>query len=120
MDGSYTALISANTGMSIAGVGILSNIVSVPMALGLKIDAVFCCEGGVISKLISRRLLVKARKHDLIRVLCMSKLNTVSNRISTALIDGKMSDEGFKMIMDEIEKFQQMKTDKRAKTARTY
>ena len=49
-----------------------------------------------------------------------SKFNTISNLASTTLIDGKISDEEFKMIMDEIEKFQQMKTDVRAKTAKAY
>ena len=34
----------------------------------------------------------------------MSKLSTISNLISTALIDGKISDEELKMFMDEIEK----------------
>ena len=95
MDGTNTALISASTGMGVSGVAILSTVVAIPMTIGLEIGAVVCGVGGVISKFISRRLSVKARKHDLIRVLCMSKLNTISSLVSTALIDGKISDEEF-------------------------
>ena len=120
MDGPNTALISASTGMGVAGVGILSTIVAIPMAIGLEIGAVVCDVGGVICKFISRRLPVKARKHDSIRVLCMPKLNTISNLIPRTLIDGKISDEEFKIIMDEIGMFQQMKMEIRAKTAKAY
>ena len=108
MDGTNTALIAASTGMGVSGAAILSTIVAIPMTVGLEIGAVVCGVGGVISKFISRRLSVKARKHDSIRVLCMSKLNTISSLVSTALIDGKISDEEFKLIMDEIGKFQQI------------
>ena len=76
------------------------------MAIGLEIGAVACGGGGVISKFISRRLSVKARKHDSIRVLCMSKFYTIFNLTSTTLIDGKISDEELNMIMDEIGKLQ--------------
>ena len=72
MDGTNTALIAASTGMGVSGVAILSTVVAIPMTIGLEIGAVVCGVGGVISKFISRRLSVKARKHDSIRVLCMS------------------------------------------------
>ena len=120
MDGTNTALIAASTGMGISGAAILSTIVAILITVGLEIGAVVCAVGGVISNFISKRLLVKARKHDLIRVLCMSKLNTISNLLSDALIDGKISDEEFKMVIYEIGKFHLMKTDKRASTAKAY
>ena len=39
IDGTNTASMSASTGMGVAGVGILSTIVVIPMAIGLEIDA---------------------------------------------------------------------------------
>ena len=119
-DGTNMALKSAGTWIGIVGVRILSTAVEVRMAIGLEISAVVFGVGGAISKFISLRLLVKSRKQDSICVLCMSKLNTISNLTSTAFIDGKISDEEFKMIIDEIGKFQQMKTDIHAKTAKAY
>ena len=50
MDGTKTILISASTGIGVAGGGILSTIVAIPMAIGLEIGAVICGVGGVISK----------------------------------------------------------------------
>ena len=81
MDGTNTALIAASTGMGISGAAILSTIVAIPITVGLEIGAVVCAVGGVISNFISKRLSVKARKHDSIRVLCMSKLNTISSLV---------------------------------------
>ena len=72
MNNANTALISASTGMGVADVGILSTIVAIPMAIGLEIGAVVCGVGGVISKFISRRQSVKARKHDSICVLSLT------------------------------------------------
>ena len=43
----------------------------------------------------------------------MSKLNTASNRISAALINDQIQDEEFRCVIDEVEKFQQMKSDTR-------
>ena len=40
-------------------------------------------------------LAVKARKHDEIRALAESKLNTITEHISGALMDGRISDEEF-------------------------
>ena len=120
MDGANTALISASTAMSVAGAGLLATIVAVPIVLGLEIAALTCGTFGIISKFASRRLSVKARKHDSIRVLSMSKLNTISNLVSAALMDGKISDEEFRLIMSEIEKFQQMKNDIRTKAVKAH
>ena len=69
--------------MGIAGVGILSTIVAVPMVKGLETGAVVCGVGSVIAKFISGELLVKARIHESILVMCMSNLNTISNLMST-------------------------------------
>ena len=46
---------------------------------------------GIVGKYISRQLLVKAKKHDEIRVLALSKLNSITDVISNALRDGRIS-----------------------------
>ena len=64
-------------------------------------------------KFIGRRLGVKARKHDQIHVLAESKLNTIADRISTALTDDKISEEEFRLILSEVDKYDQMKAEVR-------
>ena len=62
-------------------------------------------------KLVGRRLQAKARKHDLIRRLAESKLNTIADRISVALNDDKITEEEFRLILSEIDKYNQMKAE---------
>ena len=108
------ALISAGVGMGIGGVGLLSTIIAAPVVLGLEIAALACGLLGVAGKFIGRRLSVKAKKHDEVRVLAESKLNTIADHVSTALTDGQVSDEEFRLIIDEVQKYRQMKAEIRS------
>ena len=64
---------------------------------------------------VGRRLQAKARKHDLIRGLAESKLNTMADRISVALNDDKITEEEFRLILSEVDKYNQMKTEIRGR-----
>ena len=66
-------------------------------------------------KLISRKLQAKAKKHNPIRVVADSKLNKISDHISAALDDGKISDEEFRMILSEVDKYNPMKEEIRSR-----
>ena len=66
---------------------------------------------GAGGKFIGRRLGVKVRKHDQIRVLAESKLNTIADRISTALTDDKISEVEFRLILSEVDKNDQVKAE---------
>ena len=100
-----------DTALSVASVGHLSTIIAVPVAVGLQAGAIVCGLLGAGGKFIGRRLGVKARKHDQIRVLAESKLNTIADRISTALTDDKISEEEFRLILSEVDKYDQMKAE---------
>ena len=57
---------------------------------------------------------MKAKKHDEIRILAKSKLNTVADHASSALMDGRISDEEFRLIIDELKKYGQLKAEIRS------
>ena len=114
LDGVDTALLAAGTGMGVGGAALLSTIIAAPVVLGLEIAALACGALGMASKFIGRRLSVKARKHDQIRILACSKLNTISDHVSRALVDSEISDNEFRLIIDELNKYDQMKTEIRA------
>ena len=57
------------------------------------------------SKLITKKI----KKHDEIRVLAESKLNTVKNHVSKAIEDGCISQEEFVLISEERAKYSEMK-----------
>ena len=120
LDGVDTALLTAGMGMGIGGVGLLSTIIAAPVVLGLEIAALACGALGVAGKFAGRRLAVKARKHDEIRVLAESKLNTIADHVSAALMDGQISDEEFHLIVGEANKYNQMKAEIRAGALKAY
>ena len=63
---------------------------------------------------------MKAKKHDEIRILAVSKLNTIADHVSTALLDGAISDHEFKLIMSEVEKYSHLKADIRAQALKAH
>ena len=98
-------------GLAASGVGLLSTIIAAPVALGLQTGAIVCGLLGAGGKLVGRRLQAKARKHDLIRGLAESKLNTIADRISVALNDDKITEEEFRPILSQVDKYNRMKTE---------
>ena len=111
LDGFDTALLTACIETGISGVGLLSTVIAAPVVLGLEIAALSCGVLGVTGKFVGRRLAVKANKHDEIRVLAESKLNTITDHVSRALMDGIISDEEFRLIVDEVSKYNQIKAE---------
>ena len=105
-------VISALTG--VGGVGLLSRIVAAPVVIGLEATALLCGVAGAAGKILGRRLAVKVKKHCEIRVLAASKLNTISDHVSRALMDGVISDDEFKLIVEELKKYDQLKDEIRA------
>ena len=114
-DGLDTALTAASVGLAASGIGLLSTIIAVPVAVGLQAGAIVCGLLGAGGKFIGRRLGVKARKYDQIRVLAVSKLNSIADRISAALTDDKISEEEFRLVLSEVDKYNQMKAEIRGR-----
>ena len=109
MDGLDTALSVASAGFAVSGAGAPTTIIAAPVAVGLQAGAIACGLLGAGGRFICRRLEAKARKHDQIRVLAVSKLNSIADRISAALTDDKISEEEFRQILSEVDKYNQMK-----------
>ena len=97
-------------GLGIGGTSLLSTIVEAPVALGLEIAALRCGLASIGCKFGGRRLQTKAKKHDEIRILAESKLSTISDHISKALEDHAISDDEFRLILSEVGKYQDLKT----------
>ena len=51
----------------------------------------------------------KAQKHYEIKTIGESKLNSVKNLISKALNDGRISEEEFKIVLDELDRYNDLK-----------
>ena len=110
-DGIDTTLISA--GVIMAGIGF-----AVPVLLPLEIAAIVCGATGVCVNFIRRKLNVKAQKHHEIKTLAEAKLNSIKQLISKALSDAQISDQEFKLILDELDKYYSLKEDTKQKKAK--
>ena len=97
--------------MAATGFGLLTTVIAAPVAIGFQAGAIACGLLGAGGRFICRKLEAKARKHDQIRVLAVSKLNSIADRISAALTDDKISEEEFRMILSEVDKYDQMKAE---------
>ena len=104
-------LMVATIGLGGTGIGLLSTIVAAPAVVIMEGAALVSGVTGLILKFITTKLKKKVLKHDEIRVLADSKLNTISDHISAALTDGKISEEEFKLVLSEFDKFNKMKHD---------
>ena len=80
-----------------------------PALLPIEIVAIACGCIGVCIKLVRRKLMTKAQKHYEIKTLGESKLNSIKGLISKALNDGEISDEEFKTVLDELDKYTDLK-----------
>ena len=84
---------------------VLKMIIAAPVAVVLQARAIACGLLGAGGRFICRKLEAKARKHDQIQVLAVSKLNSIADRISAALTDDKISEEELRLILSEVDKY---------------
>ena len=103
-DGVDTSLISVS--VILASVGI-----TVPIMLPLEIAAVVCGGLGMCVKLIRRKLTTKTQKHCNVQTIAESKLNSIKDIVSKALQDGEISEGEFKMVLNEMEKYSELKQE---------
>jgi hypothetical protein len=108
---------AACVGAGTVGTGLLAS--GVGFIPGIVIEGVTGVAGllEVAGVAISRRCSAKAARHEAIRILASAKLNTVHSHISKALEDCAISDDEYKLILDEVDKYRAMKEEIRKKMA---
>ena len=91
-----------------------ATVVGIPIGLvGASLTVVFSLTAGIVKKLlnVTRK---KKKKQNKIVMLAKSKLNSIEALMSQALIDLDISHEEFKIIVNEKEKYEQMKENIRS------
>ena len=99
-----------------AGAILLATGVGSPIALGLGISGVATGAISLLGNLAVRRATLKAEKHLKIKTTASTKLYTIASHISKAMMDNYISDEEFKLIMEEIKEYKAMKEEIRNNT----
>ena len=110
------ALIVITIGAEGTGAVLLSTGVGAPFALALGISGVVTGAISLIGNIFSKKATTKAEKHLKIKTLATAKLDTIASHISKALMDDYISDEEFKLIMDEMNKYKALKEEIRNNT----
>ena len=85
-------------------------------ALALGITGVVTGAISLFGNIFSKKATTKAEKHLKIKTLAMAKLDTIASHVSKAMMDDFISDEEFKLIMEEMEKYKAMKEEIRNNT----
>ena len=111
-----SSLQASGIALGVVGIGFLSTIAAAPVAIaceGVAIGAGFL---SIVGGQVNKKLALKAEKHEKIKVLAESKLNTINSYISKALVDDIVSDSEYELILSELQKFKEMMREIRDKT----
>ena len=112
--------ISLTTG-SLSVVFSVSGVATSATGLGLPIGVSLGGIGGFLGLIsaatttVSKRLNKRVTKHGETVALARAKLSTIHRLVSKALLDGKISDEEFQMILDEAEAYETLRLELREK-----
>ena len=109
-------LITITIGAEGTGAILLATGVGAPFALALGISGAVTGAVSLIGNIFSKKATTKAEKHLKIKTLAIAKLDTITSHISKALTDNFISNEEFKLIMEEMDKYKALKEEIRNNT----
>ena len=101
-------------GAGVTGAALLATVVAAPIVLGLEIGAAATGLISLLGNVVVNKTTTKAEKHLKIKMLASAKLDTIASHISKALMDNYVSDDEFKLIMEELNKYKAMKEEIRS------
>ena len=94
----------------------MSTVIAAPAVMAIEGVALFTGFLSIICKYSMKKCRSKAEKHDKIKTIASTKQNTIDSHISKVLSDNKVTDEEFRLILEELEKYKVMKEEVRSKT----
>ena len=111
-----TSLITAITILEVASVATLTTGVGAPISIVLASAGLLLGLGsGVIHK-TQKVFESKSKKHDKIKTLAESKLDSISNLVSKAIENAHISHEEYQFILKEVDNYRVMKEQIRTKS----
>ena len=116
VDNVDTVLITITIGGGAGGVALLSTVIMTPAVMAIEGVAFFTGFLSIIGKYSVKKSTSKAEKHKKIKTIVSAKLDTITSHVSKPLSDNKVTDEEFRLILEELEKYKVMKEEVRSKT----
>ena len=98
--------------LTVSELGIPGNSITVPKIISVSVTITVALKtGSTILRSISRLITKKINKHSEIELLAKSKLNSIEEKFTNAIKDGKITDEEFYDIEQEIKNYENMKSN---------
>ena len=116
---SDTSVITAITTLEIASIATLITGIAAPVSVVLASTGLLLGLGSAIIHKTRRIFDSKAKKHEKIKTLAESKLDTISGIVSKAVEDAHISHEEYQLILKEVERYRTMKEQIRSKSKKT-
>ena len=85
--------------------------VGLPLGLALSGTSLLLSLATVITRKSSKTFTMQQEKHDTIKLLAQSKLDSIADIILQAMQDGDISPIEFDKVLQEVEKFRKLKAD---------
>ena len=116
---SDTSVLAAITTLGAASIITLTTGVGMPISVVLASTGLLLGLGsGILHK--TRKIFdSKVKKHDKIKTLAESKLDSISGLVSKAIEDSNISHEEYQLILNEIKHYRTMKEEIRTKSKKT-
>jgi len=115
---SDTSVITAITALEIASLITLATGVVTPIGVPLASASLALGVGSVIIHKTQKVFNSKAKKHDKIKTLAESKLDSISGIVSKAVEDAHVSHEEYRFVLREVEQYRKIKQQIRTKSKR--
>ena len=111
-----TSVITAITALEISSIATLTTGVGLPISIALASTGLLLGIGSAIVHKTQKIFESKTKKHDKIKTLAESKLDSISNLVSKAIEDTHISHEEYQFILKEIEHYRTIKKQIRTKS----
>ena len=116
---SDTSVIAAITALEVASIVTLTTGIGAPISVVLASTGLLLGLGSAIIHKTQKIFDSKTKKHDKIKTLAESKLDTISGLVSKAIEDSHISHQEYQLILKEIEHYRTMKEEIRTKSKKT-
>ena len=116
---SDTSVIAAITALEVTSIVTLTTGIGMPISVVLASTGLLLGIGSAVIHKTQKIFESKAKKHDKIKTLAESKLDTISGIVSKAVEDFHISNQEYQLILKEVEHYRKMKEEIRTKSKKT-
>ena len=116
---SDTSIATAITALEVASIVTLTTGIGIPISVVLASTGLLLGIGSAVIHKTQKVFDSKAKKHDKIKTLANSKLDTISGIVSKAIEDSHISHTEYQLILKEVEHYRVMKEEIRTKSKKT-